>query len=46
VADIDRMTTPLCEGERCIHHVNKDSSAIPDEAYRRIGKPRPESGRP
>jgi hypothetical protein len=33
---------PEQPGEPCIHHVYKDVSAIPAEAYVRIGKPRPE----
>jgi hypothetical protein len=36
---------PERKGEACVHHIYKDTSAIPDEAYERIGKPRstPES---
>jgi hypothetical protein len=29
---------PTKPGERCIHHVFKDASAIPEEIYRRVGK--------
>jgi len=32
---------PERRGEPCVHHVYKDVAAIPDEAYERIGKPRP-----
>ena len=32
---------PEREGEPCVHHIYKDVRAIPDEAYRRIGKTRP-----
>jgi hypothetical protein len=32
---------PHRPGEPCVHHVYKDLAAIPDEAYRRIGKERP-----
>ena len=36
---------PERPGERCIHHVYKDVSVTPDEAYVRIGKvPPPASG--
>jgi hypothetical protein len=35
---------PERKGEPCVHHVYKDAAAIPDEAYRRIGKTRPSSG--
>ena len=31
---------PENPGERCIHHVYKDSARIPDEIYRRVGKER------
>ena len=36
---------PERKGEACVHHIYKDTSAIPDEAYERIGKARstPES---
>ena len=34
---------PEHKGERCVHHIYKDVTAIPDEAYRRIGKNRPSS---
>jgi hypothetical protein len=36
---------PERKGEPCVHHIYKDVRAIPDEAYRRIGKARP-SGTP
>jgi hypothetical protein len=29
---------PERKGERCVHHIYKDTSALPEEAYRRIGK--------
>jgi hypothetical protein len=32
---------PERKGELCVHHIYKDVTAIPDEAYRRIGKERP-----
>jgi hypothetical protein len=32
---------PTRPGEPCVHHVYKDVSAIPDDAYRRIGKRKP-----
>ena len=32
---------PERAGEPCVHHVYKDVTAIPDEAYRRIGKEPP-----
>src|SRR5918996_1621589 len=32
---------PTRKGEQCVHHIYKDVRAIPDEAYRRIGKTRP-----
>jgi hypothetical protein len=32
---------PERPGEPCVHHVYKDVNAVPDEAYRRIGKQRP-----
>ncbi len=32
---------PERAGEPCVHHVYKDVTAIPDEAYRRIGKKPP-----
>jgi hypothetical protein len=32
---------PTRPGEPCVHHVYKDVSAIPDDAYRRIGKGKP-----
>jgi hypothetical protein len=35
---------PERAGEPCVHHIYKDMDAIPDEAYRRIGKEKP--GRP
>jgi hypothetical protein len=35
---------PERPGEPCVHHVYKDVNAIPEEAYRRIGKARPQSG--
>jgi hypothetical protein len=35
---------PERKGEACVHHIYKDASAIPDEAYERIGKTRPQSG--
>jgi hypothetical protein len=35
---------PERKGEACVHHIYKDTSAIPDEAYERIGKTRPQSG--
>ncbi|HEV3135365.1 MAG TPA: hypothetical protein VG348_11745 [Acidimicrobiia bacterium] len=34
---------PERKGEPCVHHIYKDVSAIPDDAYRRIGKTRPSS---
>jgi hypothetical protein len=34
---------PERKGEPCVHHIYKDVAAIPDEAYRRIGKTRPSS---
>jgi hypothetical protein len=37
---------PTKAGEPCVHHVYKDVSAIPDEAYERIGmRPRPKRPR-
>jgi hypothetical protein len=35
---------PERKGEACVHHIYKDTSAIPDDAYDRIGKARPPSG--
>jgi hypothetical protein len=35
---------PERKGEACVHHIYKDTSAIPDDAYERIGKARPPSG--
>jgi hypothetical protein len=35
---------PEHAGEPCIHHIYKDAEAIPDEAYRRIGKDKPDPG--
>jgi hypothetical protein len=35
---------PERKGEACVHHIYKDTSAIPDDAYERIGKARPASG--
>jgi hypothetical protein len=32
---------PEHPGEPCVHHIYKDMDALPDEAYRRIGKTRP-----
>lgn len=32
---------PEKAGERCVHHVYKDPSRIPDEIYRRVGKEKP-----
>jgi hypothetical protein len=32
---------PERPGEPCVHHIYKDVSEVPDEAYRRIGKQRP-----
>jgi hypothetical protein len=32
---------PENAGEPCVHHVYKDSTLIPDEIYRRVGKERP-----
>ena len=32
---------PERPGEPCVHHIYKDVDAVPDEAYRRIGKQRP-----
>jgi hypothetical protein len=32
---------PERKGEACVHHIYKDTSAIPDEAYERIGETRP-----
>jgi hypothetical protein len=32
---------PERKGEACVHHIYKDTSAIPDEAYERIGKTPP-----
>lgn len=32
---------PERAGEPCVHHVYKDADAIPDQAYRRIGKEKP-----
>jgi hypothetical protein len=32
---------PTRPGEPCVHHVYKDVSAIPDDAYHRIGKGKP-----
>jgi len=34
---------PERKGEPCVHHIYKDASAIPDDAYRRIGETRPSS---
>jgi hypothetical protein len=34
---------PERKGELCVHHIYKDVGAIPDDAYRRIGKTRPSS---
>jgi hypothetical protein len=35
---------PACgKGDVCVHHVFKDTAAIPDEAYERIGRMRPVS---
>src|SRR5260370_615962 len=34
---------PERRGEPCVHHIYKDASAIPDDAYRRIGETRPSS---
>jgi hypothetical protein len=34
---------PERKGEPCVHHIYKDTSAIPDDAYDRIGKTRPSS---
>jgi hypothetical protein len=36
---------PQRPGERCVHHVYKDPAAVPDEAYARIGLPRPPTSR-
>jgi hypothetical protein len=33
---------PVRPGEPCVHHVYRDTAAIPDEVYERIGKRRPE----
>jgi hypothetical protein len=35
---------PERAGEPCVHHIYKDTGAVPDEAYRRIGKARPSPG--
>jgi hypothetical protein len=35
---------PERKGEACVHHIYKDASAIPDEAYERIGKSPPKEG--
>ena len=35
---------PERAGERCVHHIYKDTRAIPDSAYLRIGTTRPGSG--
>ncbi|HMF82016.1 MAG TPA: hypothetical protein VKI01_01930 [Acidimicrobiia bacterium] len=35
---------PEHKGEPCVHHIYKDPAAVPDEAYRRIGKARPSAG--
>jgi hypothetical protein len=35
---------PERSGEPCVHHIYKDTGAVPDEAYRRIGKARPSPG--
>ena len=32
---------PERKGEACVHHIYKDTSAIPDDAYGRIGETRP-----
>jgi hypothetical protein len=32
---------PEKPGERCVHHVYKDPSLIPDEIFRRVGKEKP-----
>jgi hypothetical protein len=32
---------PERPGEPCVHHIYKDVAAMPDEAYRRLGKDRP-----
>jgi hypothetical protein len=32
---------PERPGEPCVHHIYKDVDAVPDEAYRRIGKDEP-----
>jgi len=32
---------PERKGEACVHHIYKDTSAIPDEAYERIAETRP-----
>lgn len=37
---------PERAGEPCVHHIYKDSSAIPAAAYERIGKVRPGRSRP
>jgi hypothetical protein len=34
---------PQRPGEPCVHHIYKDVDAVPDDAYRRIGKDKPES---
>jgi hypothetical protein len=34
---------PEHKGQQCVHHIYKDVAAVPDEAYRRIGKTRPSS---
>jgi hypothetical protein len=31
---------PERKGEACVHHIYKNTSAIPDDAYERIGKRR------
>jgi hypothetical protein len=35
---------PERKGEACVHHIYKDTSAIPDDAYERLGKARPPFG--
>jgi len=37
---------PEHAGEPCVHHIYKDMDAIPDEAYRRIGKDKPRRSDP
>jgi hypothetical protein len=34
---------PQRPGEPCVHHIYKDVDAVPDDAYRRIGKDKPGS---